>query len=70
MENADKAVTRNAWSLLSQVLNKKFWEELIAYFPRYDTGNIGNDGSNNSSIPYSGSPSLVQRVVTIEVYKV
>jgi hypothetical protein len=20
--------------------NKKFWEELIAYFPRYDTGHI------------------------------
>jgi hypothetical protein len=30
--------------------NKKFWEELITYFPRYDTGHIENDASNNSSI--------------------
>jgi hypothetical protein len=30
--------------------NKKFWEELIAYFPWYDTGHIENDASNNSSI--------------------
>jgi hypothetical protein len=29
---------------------KKFWEELIANFPWYDTGNIENDASNNSSI--------------------
>jgi hypothetical protein len=26
------------------------WEELIAYFPWYDTGHIKNDGSNKSSI--------------------
>jgi hypothetical protein len=32
------------------ILNKKFWEELIAYFPCYDTGHIENDASNNSSI--------------------
>jgi hypothetical protein len=32
------------------ILNKKFWEELIAYFPWYDTGHIENDASNNSSI--------------------
>jgi hypothetical protein len=31
-------------------INKKFWEELIAYFPWYDTGHIENDASNNSSI--------------------
>jgi hypothetical protein len=31
-------------------LNKNFWEELIAYFPWYDTGHIENDASNNSSI--------------------
>jgi hypothetical protein len=31
-------------------INKKFWEELIAYFPSYDTGHIENDSSNNSSI--------------------
>jgi hypothetical protein len=30
--------------------NKKFWEELIAYFPRYDTGCIENYVCNNSSI--------------------
>jgi hypothetical protein len=29
---------------------KKFWEELIAYFPKYDTGHIENDASKNSSI--------------------
>jgi hypothetical protein len=30
--------------------NKKFWEELIAYFPWYNTGYIENDVSNNVSI--------------------
>jgi hypothetical protein len=29
---------------------QKFWEELVAWFPWYDTGNIENDASNNSSI--------------------
>jgi hypothetical protein len=29
--------------------NRKFWEELIAYFPSYDMGHIENDVSNNSS---------------------
>jgi hypothetical protein len=33
-----------------QEVNKKFWEELIAYFPWYDTGHIKNEESNNSSI--------------------
>jgi hypothetical protein len=28
---------------------EKFWEELIAYFPSYDTGRIENV-SNNSSV--------------------
>jgi hypothetical protein len=28
----------------------EFWEELIAYFPWYDTGHIENDASNNSSV--------------------
>jgi hypothetical protein len=28
----------------------KFWEELIAYFPWYDTGHIENHASNNSYI--------------------
>jgi hypothetical protein len=31
------------------VINKKFWEELIAYFPWYDTGYIENDASKYSS---------------------
>jgi hypothetical protein len=31
-------------------MSKKFWEELMAYFPRYDTDHIENDVSNNSSI--------------------
>jgi hypothetical protein len=30
-----------------QYKNKKFWEELIADFPWYDTGHIENDASNN-----------------------
>jgi hypothetical protein len=30
--------------------NNKFWEELIAYFPWYDTDHIENDASNNSFI--------------------
>jgi hypothetical protein len=29
------------------ILNKEFWEELIAYFPWYDKGHIENDASNN-----------------------
>jgi hypothetical protein len=29
---------------------KKFWEELIIYFPWYDAGHIENDASNISSI--------------------
>jgi hypothetical protein len=32
------------------ILNKKFWGELIAYFPWYDTGHIENEASNNSPI--------------------
>jgi hypothetical protein len=32
------------------ILNKKFWEEPIAYFPWYDTDHIEIDTSNNSSI--------------------
>jgi hypothetical protein len=31
-------------------MNKKFWEEIIAYFPSYDTDRIENDASNNFSI--------------------
>jgi hypothetical protein len=36
-------------SLRSLFWNKKFWEELIAYFPWNDTGHIENDASNNFS---------------------
>jgi hypothetical protein len=36
-------------NLRQYVWNKKFWEELIAYFPWYDTGHIENDATNNSS---------------------
>jgi hypothetical protein len=35
-------------SLHSNSNNKKFWEKLISYFPRYDTGHIENDASTNS----------------------
>jgi hypothetical protein len=35
---------------LVYILNKKFWEELIVYFPWYDTGHVKNDVSNSSSI--------------------
>jgi hypothetical protein len=31
-------------------VNKKFWEELIAYVTWYDTDRIENDASNNCSI--------------------
>jgi hypothetical protein len=32
------------------IVNKKFWEELIAYFPWYDTDCIENGASNTASI--------------------
>jgi hypothetical protein len=32
------------------IKNKKFWEELIAYLPSYDTGHIENDASSNYTI--------------------
>jgi hypothetical protein len=36
---------------LQEILsNKKFWEELIAFFPSYGTDRRETDGSNNSSI--------------------
>jgi hypothetical protein len=37
-------------SHLTKRINEKFWEELISYFPWYDTGHIENDASNNCSI--------------------
>jgi hypothetical protein len=36
--------------LRKRLNNKKFWEELIACFPWYDTGHIENDASNISSV--------------------
>jgi hypothetical protein len=35
---------------VSHIKNKKFWEELIAYFPWHDRDRIEIDVSNNSSI--------------------
>jgi hypothetical protein len=35
---------------LKDHINKKFLEERIDYFPRYDTGHIENDALNNSSV--------------------
>jgi hypothetical protein len=35
---------------LTHKYNKKFWEEIIAYVPWYDTGHIENDSSNNYSV--------------------
>jgi hypothetical protein len=40
---------KNMWKTYSKN-NKKFWEELILYFPWYDTGHIENDASNNSIV--------------------
>jgi hypothetical protein len=47
-----KYITSVTWKILAKQLekNKKFWEELIVYFPWYDTGHIENDASNDSSI--------------------
>jgi hypothetical protein len=38
--------------LTQTILNiyKKFWEQLIAYFPWDDTGHIETDASTNSSV--------------------
>jgi hypothetical protein len=36
--------------LINKQTYKKFWEELITYFPWYDTDLIENDVSNNSSV--------------------
>jgi hypothetical protein len=38
------------WVYSELMKNKKFWEELIAYFPCYDTYRIENEVSNSSSI--------------------
>jgi hypothetical protein len=47
-ESQASASTLNFESKLK--LKKKFWEELIAYVPLYDTDRIEHDASNNSSI--------------------
>jgi hypothetical protein len=36
--------------LMNLTLDKKFWEELIAYVPWYDTYFIEDNASNNSSV--------------------
>jgi hypothetical protein len=51
--NLGNACYHSAQTLLSSCMlskNNKFRQELIAYFPRYDTDHIENDASNNSSI--------------------
>jgi hypothetical protein len=35
---------------ISILLNKKFWEEVIAFFPSYNTDHIENSLSNNPYI--------------------
>jgi hypothetical protein len=51
-EHALAILLERSWRYWRQKIteNKKFWEEFIAYFPWYDTGNMENDASNNSSI--------------------
>jgi hypothetical protein len=46
---APQEVARCAPNIIKEYFNKKFWEELMAYFPWHDTGHIENDASNNSS---------------------
>jgi hypothetical protein len=52
-------VNKSTQILDMPLTNKKFWEELIAYFPWYDTGHIENHASNNSLLlrVYSFLPS-------------
>jgi hypothetical protein len=50
---APQEVARFAMNIMKVYFNKKFWEELIAYFPWYDMGHIENDASNNPSIVVS-----------------
>jgi hypothetical protein len=40
---------KNIWGIYRQE-NKKFWEELIAYFTWYDKAYIETDASKNKSI--------------------
>jgi hypothetical protein len=44
-----RAMQITAWALFVS-LNRKFWEELIAYIPWHDTDRIENEASNNISI--------------------
>jgi hypothetical protein len=48
--NNKRSWQRNKILRLKYLLSKKFWEELMANFPWYDTGHIETDESNNSSI--------------------
>jgi hypothetical protein len=45
-------------SILTESLNNKFWEELIAYFPLTRTDRIENDESNNSSFSLRLPPAF------------
>jgi hypothetical protein len=38
------------WSQIINISNKKFWEELIAYFHWYDKDHTQKEASNNSSV--------------------
>jgi hypothetical protein len=49
----------------SAISKKKFWEEVIAYFPSYDAGHIENDASNNSSIVACVFVTAVRCLATI-----
>jgi hypothetical protein len=50
--NLERVTGNFNWSFtpVFSLIYKKFWEELVAYFPSYDSGRIDNDVSNNSSI--------------------
>jgi hypothetical protein len=45
----------------SIVFNKKFWEELIAYFPWYDMGHIENDSSIIACVFVTAVTSITSR---------
>jgi hypothetical protein len=41
---------KHSYEFVNADINKKFWEELMAYFPWYNTDLIENDVSNNSVV--------------------
>jgi hypothetical protein len=48
--NRPNSGRRTKWTQSHTTKNKKFWEELIAYFPWYDTGHVEHAASNNSYV--------------------